>query len=313
MAPMNGWFNSRLRVDLSTGRMQCEPIGETVLRKYIGGRGLNDWVLFNEVPADCDPLSPENRLCFAPGPLTGTVMPMNSRCEVSTIGPHSNILGDGNGGSLFPYRMKCSGLDQIVITGRADHPVYLWIDNGVIELRDAAALWGLDTWACTDLLKKWHGSDIGVACIGQAGENLVRFASVMFDKYSSAARGAGTVMGYKQLKAIAVRGNKQVPVADEGTLKLLAGEDRNFFLTDPFQKEVVTRVGTHYGLGSWFPGWRNNTKYLSGEEIPAQIHTEAWSAYQVKRTACHTCPSFCKDVYKIPSSARGDGRPPESM
>ncbi|KAF1085528.1 putative oxidoreductase YdhV [Sporotomaculum syntrophicum] len=297
---MNGWFDCRLRVDLSSGSILRESIGEQVLCAFIGGRGLNDWVLLNEVPPDCDPLASCNVLCFAPGPLTGTSMPMNSRCHVSTIGPHSNILGDGNGGNRFPFRMKLSGLDQIVITGQSDHPVYLWIDNDTAELRDAAALWGMDTWQCTDTLREKHGSDIGVACIGQAGENFVRFASIIFDRFGSAARGAGAVMGSKKLKAIAVRGNKQVALADAGTFKQLADEDRHFFLTDPFQKGTVSRVGTHHGLGAWFPGWHNNAKYLAAEEVPEQINTEAWAKYQIKRTACNTCPSFCKEVFQIP-------------
>lgn len=300
---MKGWFDCRLRIDLNTGTIKREPIGEQVLRAFIGGRGLNDWVLFGEVPGDCDPLGPDNIICFAPGPLTGTVMPMNSRCEVSTIGPHSNILGDGNGGNVFPYRLKCSGLDQIVVKGIADRPVYLWINNDTAELRDASSLWGLDTWETTNTLQKLHGDDIGVACIGQAGENMVRFASVIFDRYSSAARGAGAVMGVKKLKAIVVRGNKEVPVADDKTLGLLAREDRQYFLTNPFQKHTVSRIGTHYGIEHWFPGWRNNTKYLTGEEVPKQIKTEAWEKYQIKRTGCHTCPSRCKDVYRIPEGA----------
>ncbi|HWI54813.1 MAG TPA: aldehyde ferredoxin oxidoreductase N-terminal domain-containing protein, partial [Desulfobacteria bacterium] len=297
---MKGWFDCRLRLNLTIGEIKRESIGEKVLMNFLGGRGLNDWVLFREVPGDCDPLAAENVVCFAPGPLTGTIMPMNSRCEVSTIGPHSSILGDGNGGNLFPYKLKRSGLDQIVVTGRSDSPVYLWIDNDSAELRDASSLWEMDTWETTDALRKIHGEDIGVACIGQAGENLVRFASVIFDKYSSAARGAGAVMGSKKLKAIAVNGNKKVPVADEKTLKLLAQIDRNYFLTNPFQKETVSRVGTHHGMGHWFPGWRNNSKYLSGDEVPEQISTEAWEKYQVRRTGCHTCPSRCKDVYRIP-------------
>lgn len=297
---MNGWFDCRLRINLTTRTITRETVGEDLLRTFIGGRGLNDWILFNEVPFDCDPLMPENVLCFAPGPLTGTSMPMNSRLEVSTIGPHSNILADGNGGNLFPYKMKLSGLDQIVVTGSSTDPLYLWIDDDIAELHDAHELWGLDTWKCTDKLKEIHGEDIGVVSIGQAGENLVRFASIIFDKYSSAARGAGAVMGSKKLKAIAVRGTKKVSVANPEEFSTLAGEDRNYFLTNTFQKETVRRVGTHHGLGNWFPGYRNNEKYLASSEVPAKIHTEAWKRYEIKRTACHTCPCFCKDVYKIP-------------
>ena len=209
---MKGWFNRRLRINLTEGNILFEPIGEDVLHRFIGGRGINDWILYKEVPADTDPFGPDNLVCFGCGPLTGTNMPMNSRCHVSTIGPHSNMLGDGNGGSLFPYRMKQSGMDQIVISGQSDSPVYLWIDDGKAQLLDGSSLWGLDTWQCTEALKEIHGKDIGVAAIGQAGENLVRFASVIFDKYSSAARGAGAVLGSKKLKAIAVRGTMEIPV-----------------------------------------------------------------------------------------------------
>lgn len=298
---MNGWFNKRLRVDLTSGAIIREYIGEDLLRSYIGGRGLNDWVIYNEVPNDCDPLMPENVICFAPGPLTGSLMPMNSRCHVSTIGPHSNILADGNGGSLFPYRMKLSGFDQIVITGASKTPVYLWTDGDRVNLLPAEELWGLDTWQCTDVLKKLHGDDIGVACIGQAGENLVRFASVIFDKYSSAARGAGAVMGSKNFKAIAVRGDQNLSISSEEELKELAKEDRSFFMNNSFQKDVVKTIGTHHGIANWLPGWHNNEKYLTADEVPPQIRADSWKEFEIKRTACHTCPCFCKDVYQIPS------------
>lgn len=297
---MYGWFDNRLRVDLTSGSINQEKIGEEILHTYIGGRGLNDWVLFNEISPECTPFMPENVLCFAPGPLTGTTMPMNSRCHVSTIGPHSNILADGNGGSLFPYRLKCAGLDQLVLTGASEEPVYLWIDDDHAELLPAADLWGTDTWQCVDRLKEIHGNDIGVACIGPAGENLVKFASVIFDKYSSAARGAGGVMGSKKLKAIVIRGSKKPALYDPEEFTRLAKEDREFFLTNPFQRDVVKTIGTHHGLANWFPGWHNNEKYLTADEVPEQIRAEAWKAFELRRTACHTCPCFCKDVYQIP-------------
>jgi aldehyde:ferredoxin oxidoreductase len=142
-----------------------------------------------------------------------------------------------------------------------------------------------------------NGKDIGVACIGQAGENLVRFASVIFDKYSSAARGAGAVLGSKKLKAIVVRGTLEVPVHDPRKLKELASLDRQFFFTDPFQKDVVRVIGTHHGLANWFPGWHNNASYLSGEEVPESLQTTSWKTYELHRTGCHTCPAIAKDLY----------------
>ena len=298
---MYGWKGTVLRVDLTTGEITKQSLDEAVARDFIGGRGFNSKTLFDEIKPGIDPLSPDNVLCLAPGPLTATPLGMTSRLEVSTLSPYSGILGDGNAGGFFATFLKRAGYDQIVITGRADSPKYLWIEDGNVELRDASDLWGKTTWETTDMLFKRHGEGIGVACIGQAGENLVRFASTIVDKHASAARGSGAVWGSKNLKAIAVRGTGKVDLASSEEFMQLAKEDRGFFLRDHLQHEVIARYGTHIGILDWWPGYRYFQKYLSRYEIPPTLVPEAWKKYEVGRYACYGCPVGCKNTYKIPT------------
>ncbi|MGR6836425.1 aldehyde ferredoxin oxidoreductase family protein [Syntrophomonas erecta] len=297
---MFGWMGTVLRVDLTAGKVTREKLDESLARDYIGGRGFNSRVLYDEIKPGIDPLGQENVICFAPGPFTGSGLTSSSRVEVSTLSPYSYILGDGNAGGNFATYLKRAGYDQIIVTGKASSPVYLWIDNEEIQLCEAGPIWGLNTWEATDYLQERYGSDISVAAIGQAGENLVRYASTIFDKYNSAARGSGAVMGSKNLKAIVVRGNQKVAVARPEEFKDLAREDRDFFLNDDFQREVAAVYGSHIGMGRWFPGLRYFEKYLSEEEIPHKLTPEAMKEFEVKRTACYGCVVPCKDVFRIP-------------
>jgi len=297
---MHGWNGVVLRVDLTKGKVVKQPLDKEAAKNFIGGRGLNSKVLFDEIKPGIDPLGPENVLCLATGPFTGTPLTMSSRVEVSTLSPYSYILGDGSAGGYFPTVMKFAGYDQIVITGRASNPKYLWINEGAAELRDASDLWGKTTWETTEILQEKLGKDIKVACIGQAGENLVRFASTIFDKYHSAARGSGAVLGSKNLKAIAASGNRKPDLADPDKFRKLAKEDMEFFLKDKFQREVVGEIGSHYGILNWFPDYRNSEKYFSKKEIPKELSPEALKKYEIRRYACYGCVVHCKDVYKIP-------------
>lgn len=301
---MQGWQGIIIRVDLTKEKIIKKPLDESAARDFLGGRGLNSKTLFDEVKPGIDPLSPENALCLAPGPLTSTPLRLTSRLEVSTLSPYSGILGDGNVGGSFAHYLKKAGYDQIVITGKASSPKYIRIENENIELMDASDLWGKTTWEVTDILKERHGKNIAVACIGQAGENLVRFASTIVDKHSSATRGSGAVWGSKNLKAIAVRGTGEVELANPEEFKQLAREDKEFFLKDHMQHEVIAKYGTHIGMMSWWPGYRYFEKYLSAEEIPENLTPEAWKKYELKRYACKTCVVGCKDVFRIPSGKR---------
>ena len=301
---MHGWTGRILDIDLSTMTARTGELPRELAISFLGGRGLNSKTLYDRVPPGLDPLSPENVYCIAPGPLSGTALGMTSRMEVSTLSPYSGILGDGNAGERFATVMKRARADQIIITGRAARPCYLLVTPESAELHDAASLWGKGAWETTDLLLARHGRKASVACIGQAGENLVRFASTIVDKYASAARGSGAVLGSKNLKAIVVVGNHAVSLADPETFRKLAALDREFFAKDEFQRNVAARYGSHHGMSDWRPGFRNYTKYLEPGEVPPQLRPEAWKKYEIGRTGCGNCSVRCKNVYEIPDGRR---------
>lgn len=297
---MHGWNGVVLRVDLTKGKVVKQPLDKEAAKNFIGGRGLNSKVLFDEIKPGIDPLGPENVLCLSSGPFTGTSLSLTSRIEVSTLSPHSNILGDGNAGGDFPAFLRFAGYDQIVITGRANNPTYLWIEDENVELKKASDLWGKNSWETTDMLKEEHGKDTKVACIGQAGENLVRFACTMFDKHYTASRGSGAVCGSKNLKAIAVRGTKKPELADPDEFEKLAREDRTFFIKDKVQREIH-EYGTHLGVIRWWPGYRYFQKLLGPKEVPEELTPKGWKKYEVRREGCYGCVVACRDVFKIPS------------
>lgn len=301
---MKGWTGNVLRVDLTTKTITTESLDPEVARDFIGGRGLNSRTLFNEVPPNTDPLSPENVYCMAPGPLSGTELGLTCRVEVSTLSPYSGILGDGNAGGSMAFQMKRAGLDQLIVTGSADTPCYLLIEDGRAELLDATDLWGTSVWETTDTLKDRHGKASSVACIGQAGENYVRFATTMVDKYASAARGSGAVLGSKKLKGIVVKGSQRVKLADADSFKAMADEDKAFFDKSSYQQDIIKQYGTHAGMMMWEPGFRNYEEFLGGDEVPEQLRPESWQQYAIGRSACHGCHVKCKDKYRIPSGNR---------
>jgi len=203
---MFGWAGTLLVVDLTRHTFEKKPLNPDLARDFLGGRGLNAKMLFDWVGPGIDPLSPENILCFAPGVLSATSLGLSSRLHVSTLSPYSGILGDGNVGGDMAGVMKQAGYDQILVTGASSKPVYMLIEEAEISLHDADDLWGLTTWSTTDTLVKRHGKGACVACIGQAGENLVRQASTIVDKYASAAWGSGAVWGLWNALSTPVRG-----------------------------------------------------------------------------------------------------------
>ncbi len=213
---MASWTKKLLRVDLTSGTSQVEPIPEDWLRDYIGGRGLGDRYLYEEVDPQVDPLSPENKLMFATGPLTGTPVPCGARYTVVTKGPLTDAITTSNSGGHWGPELKFAGYDLLIVEGAAARPSYLFIYDDQVEIRDAAAYWGHGVSETEDGLRNELGiPQLRVACIGPAGENLVRFACIMNDKHRAAGRsGVGAVMGSKNLKAIAVRGTGGVAVAD---------------------------------------------------------------------------------------------------
>ncbi len=213
---MAGWTGKLLRVDLTSGRCTVEDIPSEWLRDYIGGRGLAARYLYEEMDPQVDPLSPENKLIFATGPLTGTPTPCGARYMVVTKGALTGAITTSNSGGFWGPELKFAGYDLVILEGRAPRLSYLFIYDDFVELRDATHYHLQGVAATEDGLREELGiPNLRVACIGPAGEKLVRFACIMNDKHRAAGRsGVGTVMGSKNLKAIAVRGTGGVEISD---------------------------------------------------------------------------------------------------
>lgn len=211
---MNGWVGKVLRVDLSSGRVEEQELSDYLRLNYVGGRGINARLLYDETGPATDPLGPDNRLIFGSGLLTGTTVAAG-RLNVTAKSPLTGILGDSNAGGHFSAEMKFAGYDHVLVTGRAESPVYLWIDDDHVELRKAENLWGKTTDETDRLIKEeLSDSRVLIACIGPAGEKMVRIATIINSEHCACGRtGMGAVMGSKNLKAVAVRGTKGVKVA----------------------------------------------------------------------------------------------------
>ena len=231
-----GYAGQILDVDLTRGKVLPKPLDEKLAREYLGGAGLCSRILYDEVEPRTRPLGPENVLIIAAGPLTGTLFPQASRHVVAAKSPLTDIWGESHAAGHWGPELKFAGFDAIIFRGRSPRPVYLWIDNGKVEIRDARRLWGHDVYETDDVIKEELGDGrIKLLYIGQAGENLVRFAAVMNDLDRASARsGLGAVMGSKRLKAIAVRGERDIPIADKKNYVKLMDELHAKMLADPF-------------------------------------------------------------------------------
>jgi aldehyde:ferredoxin oxidoreductase len=253
---MNGWMGSILKANLSDGKTVKEDLEEDLARHYVGGRGVNARILYDETNPGIDPLGPENKLIVGAGPCNGTGVIANSRLTLSAKSPVTGFLGSSNSGGVFGVEMKYAGYDAIIIEGKSENPVYLWIDNDNVELRDAKKLWGKTTFEARKIIQREVGHpDIGVLGIGPAGENLVRFASVTSDwGRSNGKTGMGAVMGSKKLKAIAVRGTQGVKVARSDLIEKANGEllrhwrDNEMVLGQPhITMAKVAKIYKNYG------------------------------------------------------------------
>jgi len=294
-----------LRVDLSEGKTWAQVIDESSLKRFIGGQGLGAYMLYKEVGPTVDPLSPENRLMFLTGPLTGVI---DSRSEAVFKSPLSGGFGYSNCGGTFGSELRFAGFDAIVLQGRAKKPTFLYVEDGSASLKEAQHLWGHDTYDVEILVRKeLDDLKIKVASIGIAGENLVRFSSIMTDKGRAFARaGCGAVMGSKLLKAVAVRGRLQVPIHDKNGLISLWRENVGAIVKSPFCATIskfgtaglfAARVPVGYGIvRNWsldiseFSG----VERLSGENII--------SSYPTSKYYCYKCPVGCGHLMKRPES-----------
>ncbi|MGC8873440.1 MAG: aldehyde ferredoxin oxidoreductase family protein [Chloroflexia bacterium] len=212
---MNGYAGTILRVNLTTGEIRKEPLDEKVARDFLGGRGFGIYTLWTEVPKGADPLGPENKLIASTGPLSGLLVPGAGKMDWACKSPLTGGYAGASVGGHLTAELKYAGYDAIIFEGISPKPVYLFIDDDRVELRDASDLWGKGSITTEEILKKRLGEDFQIATIGPGGENLVKYACITHDFGRQAGRGGvGAVMGAKKLKAVAVRGSKAIPVAD---------------------------------------------------------------------------------------------------
>jgi aldehyde:ferredoxin oxidoreductase len=213
---MNGYGGTILRINLTTGNISREPTPEQVARDFIGGRGFGIYFLTKEVPVHVDPLGPENKLIISSGPLSGMLAAGGGKCDWTTKSPLTGGYASASMGGHFTAELKYAGIDSIILEGKSPKPVYLFIDNKQVELRDASPYMGKGAIEVEVAMKKQFGEEFQIAAIGVGGENQVMYASINHDYGREAGRGGvGAVMGSKNLKAIALHGTGSVSVADK--------------------------------------------------------------------------------------------------
>jgi aldehyde:ferredoxin oxidoreductase len=307
-----GYMGKYLFVNRSSGEIQDEIPDESLYRNYIGGYGAGVRILYNRQKAGIDPLGPENMLGLITGPLTGTPVPTGARYTAVAKSPLTGGWGDANSGGAFGPYLKFSGYDGVFFTGISPKPVYLLIDNGRAELKDASHLWGKDSYETEDMLMEEYGKQSRVACIGQAGEKLSLISAIMTDRGSAAGRsGLGAVMGSKRLKAVVARGSMEVPIADKETLDKLRAEHVKGLQSpgmggepflDRFHKygtSGLTAMSAHSG-DTPVKNWGG----IGVIDLPdrAGLEADALMAKLDRRAGCWHCPIACKGYLKAGAS-----------
>ena len=299
-----GWNGKLLNVDLSQRKMEDQLIEASVLEAYLGGRGLNMWILHQNLTSSISPFSSENLLVLGAGPLVGTTIPANGRYNASSRSPLTGLLGDSNSAGFWAPPLKKAGYDGIVIKGKADRPVYLLITNEGAEIRDGSLLWGKTVSQTDSWLREEHGKDAQVLCIGPAGEKRVRFAAVLNNVDRAAGRtGNGAVMGSKQLKAIVIKAKGKVTLADPEAVRTVAKEIRAAMRSSP-SFEVRSQYGTpmlvqlynHMGVlptNNHQRGTFDGADRISGERLKDE--------YVIRPESCFMCPVHCSRRAEVKS------------
>ena len=300
---MFGFTGKLLHVDLNSTVRSIKNLDENIAKHYLGGGGLAAHIL-SSMNWGIDPLSPENRLVFMTGPLTGTLAPLCSRYSVCAKSPLTNIWGEAHASGFWGPELKAAGLDGIILDGKADRPVYLLIKDSKVEIKDARHLWGKDAIETEDDIREELGDrNIRVACIGPAGEKLSRIAAIINDHGRAAARcGIGAVMGSKNLKAIAVRGTKEVKVARLEELRQLAGELVKLARESTAGK-YLGDYGTAGGMDPFHEfgdvpvkNWKQSFWEEGCHKVSGQIMAET---ILTGRSACKRCPIGCGRLIEI--------------
>jgi aldehyde:ferredoxin oxidoreductase len=288
---MFGWKKKFLRLNLSTSRIDSYAAEESLLKKYIGGRGIGTKIVYDNGKVDA--LSPDNLLVFAAGPLTGTSTPASGRFSLSTKSPLTGAVLDSNCGGTFGPSMKKAGYDALIIEGKAPEPVFIEIRDGDVEIKNASTLWGKNTKEAFNALKG-KGS---VVCIGRAGENLVRLSSIMSDGVHTFGRGGtGAVMGSKNLKAITLKGSGKVEIFDPEEFVIQADSVKRLLIACTTINKGLSVFGTPFlvKITEWmgilpaanFRGTDFDSSSLFAKRIMEK--------YSPLKKACYSCPIACK-------------------
>lgn len=325
-----GWTGKILRVNLTDKTVSVSPTDP--YKEYLGGMGIANKIMYDEVPAGTDPLSPENKIVFAVGPLTATGVPLAGRTTIASLSTYTtdHQVVDAHTGGMIGAAIKKAGWDAIVIEGASDKPVYLKIDDDDVEIKPADQVWGQGTRATTEALSRKEGTDFCVATIGPAGENLLPYACIINSRNHSAGAGAAAVMGSKKLKALVVRGSQPIYVADpqevadlsDYMLREIVGSNNNHVVPSTQQEWAE-----YFDKGSRWTAQKGLTWALAeggpidtGEPKPGEINTVGYRCmkafkdegpeaekYTIKMDGCHSCPIHCYSDLRVPASAANGG------
>ena len=296
-----GGYNGKiLRIDLTKEVTKIENISDSFCRKYIGGTGFIIYYLVNEVNPDIDPMGPENKLIFACGPLTGIPLGGAARHAIGAKSPLTGGVAKSEVGEWWGPQFKRAGFDALIVEGKAEKPVYLWIHNGEVEIKEAGHLWGKETRETQETIRAEVGDDRArLAMIGPGGENLVRYACIMHGLYDAAGRGGlGAVMGSKNLKAVAVRGNNLPPVRDpEGVRELSTWLRENMDLVKGFSD-----FGTGGAMERFEEAGNVPIRNFSGAGYPEVTNISPKTirdTIRVGMVGCFGCPVRCKKEVEV--------------
>ena len=311
--------NSKLlRINLSTGDITTEAIKEEYFKKYLGGRGLGTRIFYDEVNPKIDPLSIENKLIFANGFLSGTIMPTGGRYMVVTKSPLTGTIASSNSGGFFGNELRRAGIFVIIFEGKAEKPVYISIADNEVKINDASKVWGLNTHETTDILSEEFGKKgCKIACIGPAGEQLSKIASIINDKGRAAGRsGVGAVMGSKNLKAIVVKGSQNHELNAEDNFRETAKKHVGMLKAHPVTGEGLPALGTKVldniiNSTGLYP--TRNFQFATFKDVD-EVSGEALveKHYLIKNKACFACPIACGRDVVLPNGHKGEGPEYES-
>ncbi|MEM4519344.1 MAG: aldehyde ferredoxin oxidoreductase family protein [Sulfolobales archaeon] len=297
---MFGWHGKLLRINLSDMKVSTNTVDGEVLQRFLGGRGLAAYLLWNELRAGTPPLSHLNKLIISSGPLTGLPLPSSGKLVVASKSPLTNGYGDGNVGTKAAVNLRRCGYDAIVIEGSAEKPTLILIDDGKVELLPADHLWGLTTWETELKISNDYGSDVSVLSIGPAGENLVKFSTIISEFGRSGGRpGLGAVMGSKKVKAVAIRGTKEVPIHNPEEFKKVVEESYEHIKKDANYGFWI-RQGTMSTIL-----WANENSCLPTHNFregvfdeASKISGDAMELIKVRQKGCPYCEIPCGNIVK---------------